>query len=256
MNYFFEDFTLGNYATLIKVAKANYEFISYEDAYSSSEMNGKVLWRHDVDFSIGQSYLLAEIENKEGIQATYFIHLHNEFYSIWETDTLRLLYRIIEKGGKVGLHFDFGFYYGVYGKNMNKEDFEEAAHEEKRALLKLTSMSDQDKIPISFHNPELCNVMDIQSDYYGGMVNAYSAKIKEKFKYCSDSNGYWRYERLANVLQNKDVKSLHVLTHPGWWQLKEMAPADRIKKIISERAERVYNNYCEMLVKGKRLNVE
>lgn len=256
VNYYNEDFTTDNYKKIIKKAKEKYTFIPFSDAYGGPLVENKVLWRHDVDFSINWSCILSEIEDNAGVKASYFIHLHSRFYSILETETLRKLYRILQNGAEIGLHFDFEFYYRIYGENISELDLEEAAYDESRMLKKLLCIDDSVRIPISFHNPELCNVMDIQHDCYGGMINAYSSRLKENFHYCSDSNGYWRYERLEDILLKKEYENLQILTHPGWWQNKVMSPSERVQKILKDRSEEVYNNYCELLLKGNRLNVE
>ena len=47
------------------------------------------------------------------------------------------------------------------------------------------------------------------------MINAYAKYFKDNVEYCSDSNGYWRHQRLENFLNNKHDK-IQVLTHPVW----------------------------------------
>ena len=47
-------------------------------------------------------------------------------------------------------------------------------------------------------------------------------KILEKFKYCSDSNGYWRFESFEELINDTTIKKLYVLTHPVWWQKKSI----------------------------------
>ena len=43
------------------------------------------------------------------------------------------------------------------------------------------------------------------------------------FKYCSDGNGYWRFERLTEFI-NKNKNHIHVLTPSIWWQSEAMSP--------------------------------
>ena len=56
--------------------------------------------------------------------------------------------------------------------------------------------------------------------------------------YVSDSNGYWRFERLPEVLAAGAHERLHVLTHPEWWQEEAMSPRERILRCIAGRARR------------------
>ena len=82
-----------------------------------------------------------------------------------------------------------------------------------------------------------------------------SAKFKNEIPYISDSNGYWRFKRLKDVLLNAEEKNLHVLTHPAWWQDQEEEPYYRIKRCVDERANNTLANYEKQLDKDGRLNI-
>lgn len=53
-------------------------------------------------------------------------------------------------------------------------------------------------------------------------------------KYCSDSNGYWRYERMMNVIKESQSEHLHLLTHPEWWTEDVMSPWEKYKDAVME----------------------
>jgi hypothetical protein len=72
-------------------------------------------------------------------------------------------------------------------------------------------------VAFSFHNP-LAAHLDCDADVYGGLVNCYSKRFKQEVAYGSDSNGYWRFWRIFDVLYEKKDARLQVLTHPGWWK--------------------------------------
>jgi len=88
------------------------------------------------------------------------------------------------------------------------------------------------------------------------MINAYSKYLKSNFGYCSDSNGYWRFERLEDVLKEAKHEKLQVLTHPGWWVETPMSPRQRIQRCIDGRAINVGKNYDDLLNRMCRENVK
>jgi hypothetical protein len=87
------------------------------------------------------------------------------------------------------------------------------------------------------------------------MVNAYSAAIRERYSYVSDSHGVWRFRRLHDVLSAAEEEQLHVLTHAEWWTPEAMPPRARIARAIAGRARRVEEAYDEGLTAMGRPNV-
>jgi hypothetical protein len=77
----YQDFTVSNYRQLLQTAKRVWEFADYSNIPWGKRF---ILWRHDVYFSLNRSLALAQIEQSEGVQATYFINPHSEFYNIFE----------------------------------------------------------------------------------------------------------------------------------------------------------------------------
>jgi hypothetical protein len=67
------------------------------------------------------------------------------------------------------------------------------------------------------------------------MTNVYASRIKDRYAYVSDSNGYWRHERLADVVESGEHERLHVLTHPEWWQPEPMSPRARLERCLEGR---------------------
>lgn len=250
MNYYIEDFTETNYKVILeKLFFLEYKFseFNYETINSSEKF---VLWRHDVDYSLNRAYRLAEIEFEQGVKATYFIHLQSNFYNIFEPSQYELICRIIDKGHTIGLHFDHGFY-RQNRSITNDSEIEKYAVIEKEMIERYFDIKIN---TVSFHNPEANNALCLQQDYYGGMLNVYSKTISDNCKYCSDSNGYWRYDRLQDVIEN-GYKKLHILTHPSWWTPNEMPPYERVKRCVDGRREAVLKEYCDMLAQYGRENV-
>ena len=212
LKYNFADFTTSNYRMLIQMAKKSYTFSHFGDY---DMYNQFIIMRHDIDYSVKSALRLAQIENSEGITATYFILLHSEFYNIFESDTTSQLQQIISLGHNVGLLFDTSYY-----RIKNKKSLKKYLQFEKNIIDRLLEININ---VFSFHNPNsFC--LQCGAEKYSEMINVYSNRIMDTVSYCSDSNGYWRFRKLADVLQDPAVKRLQVLTHPEWWQESPMPP--------------------------------
>ncbi len=243
-NYRFSDFTFGNYRKLLKIAKKHYTFLSFENAEQCEKY---IIWRHDVDYSIYNSCKLSNIESEEGVRAIYFLRLHSEFYNILERKVADFVRNIIALGHDIGLHFECD-YYGI--KEVN--DLHKYLLIEKRIL---EEMFDLEIKVFSFHNPNEFS-MSCKDLQYANIINANANTFMESVGYCSDSNGYWRFQRLEDFLQQRHEKRLHVLTHPVWWNSNIMSPKERIWNCIEKEANKNKNFYMDLLRNYKRLNID
>lgn len=242
--FYFSDFTHGEYRKLLREAKIKFDFIRYDEI---QKHNNEILWRHDVDFSVHEALNLAMIEKEEGVKATYFFMLHNEFYNIFEREISNLVLRIKELGHSIALHFDPHYYHIV-----EMDDLAEYLSFEKSILDKLF---DIDVKVFSFHNTNEFT-MSCKNWEYGGLINTYAEYFQSEVKYCSDSNGYWRFERLKDVLMMDMNKPLQILTHPEWWTDKIMSPKQKVNKCINGRASSNLLHYENNLMKFKRENID
>ena len=240
---FIEDFTTENYRKLLQLASLKYKIVSYENILFEEQF---VLWRHDCDFSLNRSLKLAEIEAQEGVRCTYFINPHCEFYNLLEASQAKLVEQILGLGHAIGLHFDAGFH-----GTTNEAELEESIAFE--ALL-FERYFGANPVAFSFHNPNEA-LLAYEEDSYGGLLNCYSRKFKDEIPYCSDSNGYWRFRRLREVLETGENFCLQVLTHPTWWQDKPMLPMERIDRCIKGRSEAVRRQYVQQLQNMGRKNI-
>jgi hypothetical protein len=87
------------------------------------------------------------------------------------------------------------------------------------------------------------------------MINVYGEKIKKNYYYCSDSNGYWCFKRLEDLLRDNNEKYLHVLTHPEWWQKSPMSPRARVERCINYRVKHTKKFYDDTIWKLSRKNI-
>ena len=236
------DFTEAEYDALIELAASHYRFIDFDGLGAAPPV---VLWRHDVDYSPQRALALARIEANRGVQSTYFLNPHSDFYNLLEPETVRAVLGIVELGHRLGLHFD------PHALSTFGGDRDEWLARE-RDLLR--DVFDTEVRAFSTHNPTLVDALDTR-DVAAGMVNAYGAALAERFEYCSDSNGLWRFRPLRQLLEGRQHDRLHVLTHPGWWVPTELPPRARISRAIDGRAAAQHARYDRLLEEAGRPNV-
>ena len=237
-----EDFTEENYSRLLKIAKQRYNFLTYDEIDYSKNF---VLWRHDVDFSLNRALRLAELEYDEGVRSTYFLDPHSRNYNLAEAEQHKLVKRILNLNHSIGLHFDPSIY-----DIDNVKKFEKTLRFEAEYLAFLFGVQ---PFAFSFHNP-VQKLLDFDADYYGGLLNCYSTTIKSNMAYCSDSNGYWRFDRMEDFLRDNGAKYLHVLTHPGWWQKQPGEPRKRFYRAAYGRMRASIKKYDALLSNRSKVN--
>jgi len=241
------DFTEQHYRELLRVAAKTYSFTTFTDAFSAP--GRPLIWRHDVDLSVHRAARLAAIEWEEGVHATYLFSPHSPFYNVLEREVAGRIRAIADLGHSVGLHFDPQF----YGLAENDElQLEHRLAAERRLVEDALGI---ELVAFSFHDPSPSLIRTQRRDAIAGMANAYGPTMAERFAYCSDSNGYWRFRRLHDVLEAAVDERLHVLTHPEWWTPEAMSPRDRVARCIDGRAARLHQTYDERLEEMGRLNV-
>lgn len=238
-----KDFTTSQYIELLKIAKVNYKFIGYPDITKNAQF---ILWRHDCDCSLNRSLRLAQIENEEQVKSTYFLNPHCAFYNLLEKSQLQIVKEILDLGHDIGLHFDAD-YYDIQTENQLDKLVEKEA-------TWLNDWFGVNPNVFSFHNPTEF-LLSCEHETYAGLLNCYSKTFKDTISYCSDSNGYWRFRRLHDVLEKATDLRLQVLTHPAWWQEKPMYPRERIFRSVYGRAVFTMNSYDEGLQIHKRDNL-
>jgi hypothetical protein len=244
--YHFSDFTHEHYKELLKIAKSKFTFIDYPISLNPPK-SPCVLWRHDIDFSMQLALEMAQLENEVGIKSTYFILLHSEFYNLLDAADAKCVEQIIALGHSIGLHFDIHFY------NVKEQDqLNEYLLVEKNLLEKTFHQAIK---TFSFHkNNEF--TMNCQEEYYAGMVNTYASVFQKDFGYASDSNGYWRFERLYDFLTTTKHQYIQVLTHPEWWTKEIMSPLQKVEKVLQQRTDRTLSWYVNTLKEYNRENID
>lgn len=235
--YHFDDFTLENYRRLIQFAKKKgFRFILHKDEFVPERKD--IIWRHDVEFEPDIALKMAQIEHEEGVVATYFFQLHSPYYNLFDEHYSRVFRQIYDLGHHCGLHFDCR-YWGISNESQLDEFISlDCGYLEANLGVVMETFS--------FHNttPFTQSCLEYR---YGGLINVYSSYFKEHYNYCGDSLGYWRFDRLEDVLSDDNVQHLQVLTHDANWTETVLSPRKRFAKAMHDHAERLIKGQVDGL---------
>lgn len=233
----FSDFTLDNYKYLVALAvDKGYKFITYSDNFVADRKD--MLWRHDVEFEPDIALRMARIEHELGVKGNYFFQLHCPYYNLIDSHYTKVFNDIKSLGHHVGLHFD-SHYFGIENEDQLNEFIElDKSYFEKILKTKIKAFS--------FHNTTQFTHTCLKRTY-AGLINVYSSYYRDNYSYCGDSLGYWRFDRLEEVLMDDSVQHLQVLTHDANWTHDVMSPRKRVKKFLFDRAERLYSEQVKGL---------
>lgn len=237
-----EDFTDAGYESIVRFVAERWPTTYFADA---DKPGRRCLWRHDVDFSLHRAKRMSEIEFAHKIKATYFILVHSEFYNLLEPDLLNILKGIVADGHEIALHFD-----PTCHDIQSEEDLISSLSQDRRLL---ESLSGQRITTFTYHLPDGVAEANKGIHSVAGMLNASHERLQESYTYCSDSNGYWRFKPLWDVLLS-DPDRLYVLSHPSLWTPAPMAPRQRIERCISGRARNQRLLYDGILARFSREN--
>jgi hypothetical protein len=239
--YHFSDFTYTNYRKLILLAGKNYNFRNFSN-YKKGERF--IIWRHDVDCSVDGAVILAGIEKEMGICSSYSILLHSEFYNVLDKKTFSQIIQIYEMGHEIGLHFDPHFY-----------NVQEKVALEKYLKLEKNFLDSIFPFPFDYFTFHKNNdfTLSIKEEYIAGMLNGTNWYFQENTGFCADSNGFWRFRRLQDVLEQAIDHSLQVITHPIWWQENTMSPKERLNCTIEKIADNIRSQFFNELKEGGRI---
>ncbi len=224
------DFTYKCYRKLLKkIADLGYVFSDYENWMLQKKC---VIMRHDVDESLKSALRIANIENEEGIQSTFFLLLKTDMYNVASYKSLKYIREIIALGHNIGLHFDECAY-------DNKDDLEKKILDEAKILSEIC----EERVRfVSMHRPSkeiLESDLDIPE-----MQNSYSKIFFKEFKYLSDSRRNWR-EPVEQILESEVYPRLHILTHPFHYHESDMSLKDNVCIFLSSALVERYQSISE-----------
>ncbi len=237
------EFTEANYQRLLILAAEHYDFCDYGQEVSDRR---SVAWRHDVDYSPHRALALARLEHAQGLRCIYHGLVAGRYYNVLEPEIAEIFRFIVGLGHSLGLHFDLD----VFGEQATVDI---DAVVQRIALEKkiLESVTGAQLRSMSFHNYGLNQGRLLEQESICGMTNIAATSVRNRYKYVSDSNGIWRFDRLEDVL-GQDHRRLHVLTHPEWWTPTPMSPVDRLDRCIAGRAQSGRSLYVGLMKRDGR----
>ena len=75
----------------------------------------------------------------------------------------------------------------------------------------------------------------------GGRYHTYMPEFFSNIKYCSDSEGLWKYDNPESLINDTNIKTLHLLTHPIWWTTPEdLSPGQKIAYHLKNADSKVH----------------
>lgn len=241
-------FTYENYRQCIRRTNELYSCVGFEILDQSKLPEDVAIIRHDIDMSPRNAVSLAKIEAELGVRATYTVLITGEFYSPFEVDTRNQLFEIVSLGHDIGLHFD-----AAWHEVTSENKLEDAILWEMNILNELLGLKGDRRVKMfSFHNTTPFT-MSCKGRVYGTLKNAYAGVLQENVEYTSDSNGYWIHRTWDDILEERHSR-IQVLTHPEWWSEKRSEPGEKVCGTLADRTNFVWNNYCQILQDGHRIN--
>jgi len=195
-----------HYKYILLSIKNTYNIVSFSKSEHSATPNKpRIILRHDIDSSLHSATVMAQLENDIGIQSTYFVQLHCDYYSSTTIEGIKLIRTLRDLGHEIGLHYDPVYYdtLGISFESGISQDIELL-----EAILK------QPVLSVSRHLPLLGSQKETfpSSIKFNAMNPIY---INGKFKYLSDSNGIFREGCFCNHIDN--LRDYCFLVHPVWW---------------------------------------
>lgn len=205
-------FSKQGYADVLANARSKgYAFTCFGEMNTLAAGNGKYcLMRHDVDTSLKCALEMAEIEQVQGIRATYFFMLRSPAYNLFGRYAFHVLNRIRAMGHEIALHFDAA-HPVVAGKNLAEEVVSE--------LTILSGLVGEKIHAVSFHQP---SPSILKGDtLVPGVINTYHKEQMQGWYYTSDSNRIWKEHNALSVFDCQQYQRIQILVHPIWWICEE-----------------------------------
>lgn len=222
------DFTFSSYTKLIDdIQQSGYQIVNY---HNFSLHNNPCILRHDVDFDLIKANRFAKFENEIGVKSTYFVLLNTDFYNVFSSSNKKLLLEMKNLGHEIALHYDEMQY--DFGGDVKKNI--DAIQSEASILSDIVCAEVN---VVSMHRP---SKYILESNLViPNMINSYSQQFFKNFKYFSDSRMHWR-EDVKNGINIEKNPSLHILTHPIWYEESDSDISERLKVFINENKKRCY----------------
>lgn len=211
------DFSYATYKNIVDLLHENHYEIA--DFKNYKQFKRPAILRHDIDFSIEDSYNFSLFEDSLEVKSTYFVLLATGFYNPMLKENRIMLKDMLKRGFSIGLHYDTTAYEGDMAASIQKE----------KSILE--NILDAPVDLLSFHRPAP-EVLE-NNLTFNGMINAYSNVFFKEFKYCSDSRFFWRDNPIDTIKSNKYNK-LQILTHAFAWHSTDFPAGYTYRRLIDK----------------------
>ncbi|MGV3547207.1 MAG: hypothetical protein ACO1N4_09105 [Pedobacter sp.] len=228
---------LGSYSDFLSTfLKRGYNFKKFS---THENKDGEVLLRHDIDFDITFAYQTALAEKELGITSTYFFLLRSEFYNPFSKSNFDLIKDIESMGHNISIHFDPSIY----------EDFK-IGFDEELAYFKHVFKVNVDIV--SIHRPN--DFFQNHDQLLSGVSHTYQKKFFKDIKYFADSTGQWRFGNPIDSEEFKNLKSIHLLTHPIWWFVEGNNNLEVLEKHFNNRKISLKQNFYDNCIPFRKIS--
>jgi hypothetical protein len=229
-----ENFSYQYFQKILKILKDNYiiflpsETESVLSNITKNTHKNYAFIRHDVDVSLERALIMARIEKKLGVKATYMIMPNSTLYHLENDDSRKILHELSTLDHEIGLHFNLHYAYLKKEPKLNEiESHVEYALEETENVTGFKIKS------VSYHRP-LNEWMGCAREEGSlkmcGRIDAYSKELMKW--YMSDSKGRWKDGEPLPRLKNPEGALLHLLIHPIWWGETHMKAEERLSEFF------------------------
>lgn len=246
-------FTYAHYRELLRAFTGKgYRFIGFTEAAGClRDHRPFVLMRHDIDFELESAMRMAEVETDAGITATYFFMIRTPHYNVFSEPGSEAVRAILDRGHRLGLHFDCA----AYTDRNSVNELAEAGRVEADMLEQWFGHAVE---VVSYHRPSSL-VLSGAPELSKPRVHTYMKEFTVPIYYVSDSRGRWAHGHPLESAAVQDGKPVHILVHPIWWTIEPDAPFDKLVKYrdrCMDRLEWSMAKNCHVYRRGRFAGVK
>lgn len=205
-------FTLEHYAEILELMKGKVGTVS---------QGKQIALAHDIDISPAYALELARLEAEKGIQSTYYILLHSDWYSALSPENMATWEQLANMGHELALHYD--------GRFDSRLEIVSAF---------LCAMTGSKSWQVSQHLLGITPTLKVRSP----LVERSRLVEKGNYQYIADSGGRWRHGCICQHLE----KRLLAVVHPIWW-VKGTAPFDAAAVDAKAAVDRAKDHWVSMV---------
>jgi len=216
-------FSADAYVRLLDSAlNQGWQFTGFMDVVTPSARN--IYLRHDVDISLTLAADLARINQRMGVNATFFVMVRADSYNILTRSSLEHLHTILKAGQQIGLHCSPPP--SFLGDTVDGDALAEFVQRDFNLLKAELS----DVVPVfSWHDTTPQMIEWGLTNPINGLLNTYSQHLFREIPYYSDSNLRNNEQTLTEIVSDNSARALHLLIHPEIW----MAGGDTMLEVFA-----------------------